>query len=172
MNLENNLLWIILGENDYGYNDGEIVGYPVSTAVTHLEYLHKFYDENKIELASTENDVIYAKKLADLGMAIFINSGRPVDGKFYGTWVLPESLTSNQIGTFENLRPLFNEKYDPDIFASIVVTNNPTGYKQTITGCRDLDIESIIDRSNIKNGIDLLYKEIELQKESYKHKVQ
>jgi len=172
MNLENNLLWIMLGENSYGYDDGEIVRYPSSPAITHLEYLHKFYDENKIELASSENDVIYAKKLADLGMAVFINSGRPVDGKFYGTWVLPEILTSNQIETFENLRPLFNEKYDHDIFASIVVTNSPTGYKQTITGCRDLNIEAIIDRTNIKNGIDLLYKEIELQKELYKHKVQ
>lgn len=172
MNLENNLLWIMLGENSYGYQDGEIVKFPAVTAVTHLEYLHQFYNENKIELANGETDVIYAKKLADLGMAVFINSGRPVDGKFYGTWVLPESLTPNQVATFENLKSLFNEKYDPDIFASIVVTNSPTGYKQTIAGCRDLDIESIIDRTNIKNGIDLLYKEVEFQKELYKHKVQ
>lgn len=172
MNLENNLLWIMLGENDYGYEDGKIVVYPAVTAATHLEYLHKFYEENKIELAKSETDVIYAKKLADLGMAVFINSGRPVNGKFYGTWVLPECLTANQIETFENLRPLFNEKYDSDIFASIVVTSYPTDYKQTITGCRDLDIETIIDRTNIKNGIDLLYKEIDLQKGLHKHKIQ
>lgn len=172
MNLENNLLWIMLGTNEYGYEDGEIVKYPVYTSITHLDYLHKFFGENKIELADIENDVIYAKKLADLGMAVFINSGRPVDGKFYGTWVLPESLTANQIQTFENLKTLFNEKYNPNLFTSIVVTNSPTGYKQTITGCRDLDIEAIIDGTNIRNGIDLLYKEIELQKELYKHRVQ
>ena len=63
-----------------------------------LDELEKLYPNpvsHFTELAKNETDVIYAKKLADMGMAVFINSGRPVDGKFYGTWILPESLTSN-----------------------------------------------------------------------------
>jgi hypothetical protein len=42
------------GVDMIGYaKDGNIVRYPAVTAVTHLEYLHKFYEENKIELNDT-----------------------------------------------------------------------------------------------------------------------
>ncbi|MFV0249420.1 MAG: hypothetical protein ACK5HP_00035 [Bacilli bacterium] len=164
MNLENNLIWILFGENNFGYVDGEVVSFPAVTNVRHLELLKKFCSNNEISLSKADNEIEYAKGLAELNMAVFINSGKATEDKYFGIWLIPELLTTNQISKFEELKSLFVEKYDSKMFKTPVITTSCISYKSNISGCRDLAIESIIDGTNIKNGIELLYKELEQQK--------
>lgn len=177
---ERQLLWIIPGDTAGQLEDGKAIFYGSDSrdGEGHQKNCNEFCIKNGIDAAfcSTHDD--YGKLLSALGMIVVFNSGVTIDGKYFiGGMYLPEHLSEKQIEFLENKRELFKEKYhtNKSFFDIRVYTEESLLYKTT-DGLRDLHIESIIEGKRTDDGQELLYREVERQKqalleESYENKI-
>lgn len=170
-----NLIWIIPGDDSdkYSLKDGEIVGRgKTSVSKQHIDVLMDFIDEFKIEHKNQISVMGCAQTLAQQGMITIINIGK-IDNKYAASLFLPEQATEKQIETLECLRETFEESFHsvvnffkPHVYS----TNMSLTYKLKNNCFRDLQIEAIISQKENNNGIELLYQEVEFQKENYPRK--
>lgn len=164
------LVWIIPGDKTehLSLNDGSIIGRSKTIdAKQHIDVLMKLVEELKIEQTDVSLMGI-AKTFSELGIMTIVNLGK-IDGKNATSLFLPEELTLNQIKTLEDLRPTFEENFNPVINffkPHVYTTNMSLTYKLKNNCFRDLQIESIILGNKNDNGIELLYQEVLFQKEN------
>lgn len=83
-------------------------------------------------------------------------------------WIIPNNEYSEN--NLEDGRELLEEKYNhsPSFLGIRVLPSAPLDYRNN--GFRDLQIESIIENVKIDDAIELLYREIDSQKENLKRK--
>ena len=161
------LLWIIPngdfeGEKIDGKEimDGEVISFSKKVGEAHFEFFSKLFDKLGIEKPNSWNDVSCALKIAEKGFATVVNSGRPIDGKYFATIFLPKQMTFKQILFFEKNKNLFLENYHDNLLETAIYADEKLPYNSSY---RDLKIEKIIEgKRNIRN-IDMLYHEIENQ---------
>lgn len=161
--METQKLWIIPGNMLKELEDGSALFYDSSD---HQENCKDFCKKYHINSEFCASHTSYAKLFNSLGMIIVFNSGKRVDGLYHCGIYLPEYLTKNQIEFLENTRKLFETNYYQlnGLFETKVYTTAELPYKTT-DGYRDLYIESIIENRKNDNGQELLYIEVERQKE-------
>lgn len=166
-----NLIYLIPGSKteEISLNDGEIIeSGKVEGTKQHIDVLLKLIEEYKIKNENETSIVGIAQTLAQLGIITIVNIGK-IDGKYAASIFLPEELTYHQIDTVENLRETFENNFhhkvnffEPCVYA----INTSLTYKLKNNCFRDLYIESIINGRKNNSGIELLYQEIETQKEN------
>ena len=172
MDLQRQLLWIIPNDQyeDRNLNDGEGIFYEYKVGNKDHKALGQDFCKKYGLTGYLEggNHTDWGKYFSEKGFAVFFNSGMRVDGKYYGQWYLPETLTEKQIEFIENNRPLFNAEYHHQntFFRVFSYTTEPLTYKGP-SGLRDLRIEAQINGIplNSIDGVDLLYQEIDAKKE-------
>lgn len=164
--METKKLWIIPGDKLEHLEDGKPVFYDFSD---HQESCSDFCKKYNINNDSCTSHLAYAKLFTSLGMALVFNSGQKMDGYYFCGIYLPEELSEKQIEFFENSKEMFQEKYysKAGFFTAKVASSVPLTYN-TNDGFRDLTIESIIENRTNDNGQELLYIEVERQKEFLK----
>jgi len=164
--METQKLWIIPGNELEQLEDGEPILYDSSD---HQENCKDFCNKYNINSEYCTSHTSYAKLFNSLGMIIVFNSGKRVDGLYHCGIYLPENLTNNQIQFLEDTKELFNENYYQlnGLFETRVYTTAELPYKTT-DGFRDLHIESIIENRKNDNGQELLYIEVDRQKDLIK----
>lgn len=166
MEIEKQLLWIIAGGGVSSLEDGETIFYKGGLGKDgHMANSKKFCEKYMPCNPSSISYTGYAEYFCKNGLAVNFNSGKILNGKYHAVIYLPEQLTEKQIAFFEENKALFYEKYDSDIVGVGVYTSKPLEYNSSHKNFRDLNIESIIRGDNINNNLDLLYNEIEHQKE-------
>ncbi len=164
------LIWIVPGDKTESYNleEGKIITRGKDVIVKqHIDVLEKLREEYRLPNPSSRSIIEYAKTFCEIGIFTLVNIGK-IDGRYAACLFLPEQLTSTQIETIESLRTIFEESFhneESKFQSSVYTTNTTLTYKLNEKCFRDLYIESIIDGERNKNGIELLYQEIE------KHKV-
>lgn len=167
------LLWIIpneqLEENEIdgkNFVDGEVRCFSKKIGEAHIAFFSKLFDILHIKKPSSWNDVTCSFELAKKGFCVVVNSGRPLDGKYFATIFLPKQMTYKQILFFEENMDLFLENYHDDLLEIAVYTDEKIPYNSSY---RNLKIEKIIEGQKCSN-IDMLYGEIERQKSLIKTK--
>jgi len=166
-----NLIYLIPGSKteEISLNDGEIIEKgKMEGTKQHIDVLLKLIEEKNIENLRETSIVGIAQTLAELDIITIVNIGK-IDGKYAASMFLPEELTYHQIETLENLKETFENNFHHKVnfFEPCVYTTNTNlTYKLKNNCFRDLYIESIIDKIKNDNGIELLYQEIETQKEN------
>lgn len=174
MEYEKQLIWII-PNNEYSENnleDGRGVFFPfIAGDRDHRFYCQKFCEEHKLSnypVGGSHND--WGKYLTERGFIAFFNSGATIDNKYFGALYLPAELTEKQINFLEDRKELLEEKYNHSTsFLGIrVLPLTPLDYRNN--GFRDLKIESIIENNPSDDAIELLYRELNSQKENLKRK--
>jgi hypothetical protein len=169
------LLWIIPGDKTSQNNlpDGKLITKTKEENLRqHIDIMSKFQKEYNLEEPSQFSYMGFAQEFCSLGMCTLINAGK-IDGKYAAILFLPEQLTPSQIETLNTLRPTFEKEFyhTIELFAvNVYTTNTNLTYKAKNNNFRDLHIESIIEGKENKNGIELLYQEIEKQKDTIKLK--
>lgn len=170
--IETKLLWLLPG-GGYDLEEQGAITYDMDLVnkKVHPERCKEFCKEHNINdsYCSTHED--YARLLTNLGIVVVYNSAVTIAGEYICSIFLPEEMTLSQITFLEDLKDLFQEKYyeDKSFFSPRVYTNFPKEYSYKITNhFRDLYIESIIANNPCKNGQQLLYQELERQKEIIK----
>lgn len=167
--METKLLWIIPG-GGFNLEDGNPITYDLDLVnkKDHPERCKEFCEEVGIDCAYCSSHQDFGKLLSSLGMIVVFNSALTIDGRYFCTIFLPEQMTEKQIAFLENTRQLFKEKYFENValFRVKVYTNNLENFSDRIDkNFRDLYMESIISNNENDNGQELLYKEVENQKE-------
>lgn len=169
---EEQSLWLIPGKNleDRGLNDGDAKCYQVELGGndhrTCAANFCKKYGFDETFCITYEN---FGEYFTDYGIAVVINIGK-INGKSaLGGIYLPANLTEKQIDFFMNRKELFQEKFHENFsyFEPRVRPEGDLPYK-TFDGFRDLRIESIIEGKRTDNGQELLFRELERQKEALK----
>lgn len=163
LGIEKELLWIIPPKIDH-FN--KVVTFPTVLGRTHLDYYKNFCDKHKLEHAKTDTDLSYGMCLAKQGFCSVINSGHPIENKYFAIFCLPEQMTINQIYFFEQIKSLLYEKYNSSLIETNIITSHPLPYKGPY---RCLSIEAKIG-ANRQDKLSLLYGEIENQKDLIKPK--
>ena len=174
MDLERQVLWIIPNEKyeDRGLVDGDPILYEYKLgSKDHKELGQDFckrYGLTGYSVGGNHTD--WGKYFAELGFAVFFNSGSRADGKYFGQWYLPNHLSKWQISFIENTRPLFENEYhrQATFFRVFALPDEDVTYNYKLTdGLRDLRTEEMIKgiRKEDVDGIETLYTEIERQKE-------
>lgn len=165
------LLWVIPGNQleEKGLIDGKLMTFTkTEKEKRHAEILGKFMDDYELKKPSSMSEVDYAEALCKEGIFVLINAGK-IDGKYAAGLFLPENLTDHQIDTLEALEEIFKQSFYQDLsfFEPCVYSiNTSLTYKLKNNTFRDLHIESIIEGKEIKDGQELLYKELQRQKEN------
>lgn len=173
MGLEKEALWIIAGSKG-PLNDGQLYTKRfTSRNKEHRDLCVLFWNEYLSE-SEFPKDVYthhgWANYFVDQEMALFLSSGHSVDGKYFGTWFLPESMSLLQATSMEQYEALFREHYFSNVgmFDSRVRTYYALSYRMDIPGFRNLFYESQIEGKPLHNGIDLLYREVDKMKKKQK----
>lgn len=163
------LIWIIPGDKTESYNmeDGKIITRgKTSIQKQHIDVIEKVREEFNLLNPSVHSVEGYAKAFCELGIFTLVNIGK-IDDRYAACLFLPEQLTISQIETLQNLRIIFEENFhlaESKFQVGVYTTNTNLNYKLSENCFRDLYIESIINGKKNKNGIELLYQEIEKQK--------
>ena len=160
------LLWVIpYSKTLFLKNQNkEIYSFPQKMEKTHLDYFNVLFDHLDLPRPSKETDDAYAFILASYGYATVLNGAAPFDGKYFAPGIiLPEQLSSYQIQFFENVKKLFEDHYHLNLMQTTIYTEQKLPYNSLH---RKLKIEAIINGEKEKNDFELLYDEIEKQKES------
>lgn len=159
--MESKLMWIV-------NPNGEITAYDYMGKAnhTHMECCEDFCEKHKIEAEYCYSHNAYGELLASLGYIIVFNSGHKLDNYYFCVILLPEEMTIDQINVLEDLKETFNTKYHQDaaLFKAQVYTTVEQSYKIT-NHFRDLEIERKIANLPPTSGPELLYQELEIQKE-------
>lgn len=174
MEYEKQLIWII-PNNEYSENnleDGRGTFFPFMTGDRdHRSRCQEFCEEHKLSnypVGGSHDD--WGKYLTERGFIVFFNSGVTIDNKYFGALYLPAQLTEKQINFLEDRKELLEEKYNHNTsFLGIrVLASTPLDYRNN--GFRDLQIESIIENNPSDDAVELLYRELNSQKEKLKRK--
>lgn len=167
------LLWIIpndqLEETEIEgkkFIDGEVRCFSKAIGEAHIAFFSKLFDLLHIQKPNSWNDVTCSFELAKKGFCVIVNSGRPLDGKYFATIFLPKQMTYKQIKFFEENKDLFLEHFHDNLLETAICTDEKLPYNSLY---RDLKIEKIIENRKCSN-IDMLYEEIERQKDFIKTK--
>lgn len=174
MEYEKQLIWIIPnGEyENKNLEDGKGVFFSFMAGDRdHRFKCQDFCSEHHLEnypVGGSHDD--WGKYFTKLGFVVFFNSGVMIDNKYFGGMYLPADLTEKQIEFLEARKELLEEKYyhSPSFLGIRVLASYPLDYKNN--GFRDLKIESIIENNPSDDAIELLYRELEKQKENLKGK--
>ncbi len=166
--MEKKLVWIIFG-NGYNLEDGTLITYDynLDLKTTHEDCCKDFCEKHGIDCTFCHSHTDFAKLFTALGFIVVLNSAKKIDGKYFCSIFLPEKMTEKQISFLEEQKSFFVEKYDTNkaLFKTKVFTTTEHPYK-TKDSFRDLYIESIIENNQTENGQELLYREVERQKEN------
>lgn len=169
-------LWIIPGEGleDHGLENGKAIfyGLDLGSNLDHRDRCSDFCKRYNFDVDSLNSHEDYGKFFASLGMVTFFNSGVKVDGKYYGLLIFPEVMSDAQIAFFEERYDFFKENYNQhrSWFVAKVFSMKPVGYRNDSPNLRNLYTESIIDGKKTDNGLELIYREINRQKEMIRGK--
>ena len=169
MHEERQVLWIIQGNDDGLLEDGKPIYYSKELkgdGEGHQKNCQDFCRSYEIDNSFCTTHVDYAKLLTALGMIVVFNSDVKLDGKHFLGMYLPEYLSEKQIVFLEERRELFKEKYhhENSFFEARIYSSSTLSYKTT-DGFRNLYIESIIEQKRTDDGQELLYREVERQKQ-------
>lgn len=165
-------LWFIPGKGleERGLNDGDAVCYEVTIndkdhRTRAVEFARKYGFDERFCLSYKD----LGKYFANYGIAVVINIGKIAGKIALGGIYLPANPTEKQIEYFMVRKELFKEKFHEKIsfFEPRVVPEGDLPYNQP-EGLRDLRIESIIEGNPSDNGQELLFKELQRQKEVLK----
>ncbi len=168
------LLWIIPNNDFEGvqidgqeFIDGKVVSFSKKIGEAHLEFFSKLFDKLRIEKPNSWDDITCALKLAEKGFATVVNSGRPIDGKYFATIFLPKQMSLKQIEFFEENKSLLLENYHDHLLEIAIYIDVKPPYNSSY---RNLKIEKIIEGKKEYSNLDMFYEELQKQKEFIKTK--
>lgn len=172
MGEETKRIWIIPGEGyeDRGLEDGVGIFYDLEIGNRdHGPLCRSFASKYNLDAENYYTHADFGKFFVEKGMILFMNLGL-INGKRGGIFYLPANMTKKQIEFMEERKGMMQEKFHETIlFGARVWPEGPLEYRSG-DGFRDLEIESVIKGIGDVGTQDLMWQEIERQKEARKVK--
>jgi len=125
------------------------------------EFITKYQLDHK---GRGESHIDYAQTFCENGISVGFNSGAMVDGKYFTTIFLSETLSPFQQDFLDSQKEVYEKKFHSaeNMFSVLRYSKESLSYRSGYPNFRYLKIEALINNDkNKNNGQALLYQELD-----------